>query len=137
MKCEEQCQEVHGRVFDEHDGLNGRMHDAESCIGELQQCLDDSEEKRNLLENDIAILRGTAQVQEKQILTLQNKVINLIERSMSNNVLISGITGDTKEENCEDKVIQFLRTKMEMEVKTEEIEVVHRLGEKIPGKLRK
>ena len=40
------------------------------------------------------------------------------------------MTGDDKEENCKEKVLQFLCGKMKMELQDTEIEVAHRLGTK-------
>ena len=43
------------------------------------------------------------QKQDKQILSLKEKVLDITSRGMANNVIISGITGDVPGENCEDQ----------------------------------
>ena len=43
------------------------------------------------------------------VMKTNDKVVNLIARSMQNNVTISGLEGDQKEENCRMNIIQFLR----------------------------
>ena len=53
---------------------------------------------------------------------------------MANNVIITSIEGDCKEENCKEKVLSFMKNQLKMEVKEEEVEVAHRLGQIQPDK---
>ena len=61
--------------------------------------------------------------------------MDLTVRSMSNNIVISGITGDGSEEkDCKSKVLEFFRNKMKMEVADTEVEVAHRIGKLVVGR---
>ena len=79
------------------------------------------------------ILKGIVQRQAKQIASMSNKLTQLQVRSMENNVLISSLTGDNKQEDCKAKVIEFLKSKVEIDVGEDEIFVAHRKGNKNNG----
>ena len=83
--------------------------------------------------DDVAFLRGTVQVQERRIESLQGQIEDMQARNMKNNIVISGITGDNEEESCKDKTIQFLRDNLKMEVQEADVVVAHRLGKKQVG----
>ena len=56
---------------------------------------------------------------------------------MSNNITILSLDGDvTGEDNPKEKVIDFFKEKMDMEIKDEEVETAHRLGKKTGVKPR-
>ena len=99
------------------------------------------------LKDDMAIVKGTLQVQDKIMKSNQDKVIDLTARSMANNVIITGIPEsstvhgqDTQEvvpkENCKEKVLMFMRGKMKMEVTNDKVEVAHRTGKPMLNKPR-
>ena len=68
-------------------------------------------------------------MQDTTLKECKNKIVDLTARSMSNNVTISGLTGDNAEEKeCEKKVLNFLRNEVSMEVEDSEIIVAHRIG---------
>ena len=81
--------------------------------------------------DDVEILKGYIQTQEKQIDQNKKKIVNLTARSMANNITISGILGDSgKESDCKEKVINFMSKKMLLNVNEADIEVAHRLGKR-------
>ena len=49
---------------------------------------------------------------------------------------ISGICGDTQNENCKNKTYVFLKEQVQILIKEEEIVVEHRLREKIAAEAR-
>ena len=74
------------------------------------------------------ILKGVVQRQAKQIDQLNTKVTQLMAKNMEKNILISGLNGDEKSENCKAKVLDFLKSKVEINVSDGEILVAHRKG---------
>ena len=89
----------------------------------------------------------TKLLQDKTIATTKQKVIDLTARSMSRNVIITGLLGDKDEhldknadsgqkEDCKQEVLSFLHEKVMMEVEDAEIEVAHRMGKMIRNKSR-
>ena len=89
------------------------------------------------LRDELTIVKGLVQVQDKQIVTNKNKIVDLTARSMAKNIVISGIEGDDGEEtvkDCKDKVIELLKNKMQMDIDGADIEVAHRMGAKVGKK---
>ena len=121
---------------DEEDGVLPRMRELESENTEVLRRLEILEQSNEDLRDQVDLLRGTVQVLDKQQETMNKKVIDLTSRSMKNNILISSITGDEAKENCKEKVIDFIKTKLKMEIEDKEVIVAHRLGKKEVGKLR-
>ena len=70
--------------------------------------------------------------------TLSKKVVDLTARSMANNIVISGITGDSeKKEDCKSKVVQFMRTQLKIDdLLDQEVEVAHHAKGKLGPKPR-
>ena len=87
------------------------------------------------LKDDVALIKGIIQVQDKQIKTQGSKLVDLTTRSMAKNIIISGIL-EQKEEDCKAAAFKFLRELLKMEVKDSEVEVAHRAGPYNPAKTR-
>ena len=83
------------------------------------------EETNELLKNDVSFLRGVAQVQERQIKHLNSQITDMKRRSMKNNITIAGLEGDVQEENCQENVLDFVKSKLKMEVSKADIQVAH------------
>ena len=95
-----------------------------------------NEQLDNLKDENI-ILKGLVQKQHTQISTLNDKVAYLTQKSMENNVVISGLEGDIgKSEDCVKNVIDFLQGKVQITVAEEEIMVAHRSATKISDQPR-
>ena len=129
-------EEINTKISDEHQGLTPRLHDAEVCITELQTRMDNLEEANAQLKDEVMIPKGLVQVNDNKVGNLDKKVIDLTARSMANNVVITGINGDTEEEDCKEKVLTLFRSEMKMQVKDSEIEVAHRAKGKRGSKPR-
>ena len=129
-------------------GVSARVTALESTTEELMARVDDMESNNtpeniiirlNSLEaenaqlrDELTIVKGLVQVQDKQITSNKNKVVDLTARSMAKNVVILGIEGDNEEETvngCKDKVIDLFKNKMQMDIDDTEIEVAHRMGD--------
>ena len=114
-----------------YDELLARIDDAEGNIA----IATDNQTKISQLEgqvanmvDEIAVLKGLIQVQDANWRENNKKIVDLTARSMANNVIISGLTGEDAKEDCKAKVLEFLRGKLLMTVEDNEIKVAHRLG---------
>lgn len=86
------------------------------------------EESLETVARDLHILKGTAERQQKQISTNQNKITSLTARSMNHNITISGLIEQGRDENCKMTVMDFLRDEMRLRFDQGEIKVAHRIG---------
>ena len=113
--------------------LQARVDDLEAATASIPGLLtqvSQLENKVETLSDDVATLKGLMQVQDRDIYEVKNKTVDLTARSMANNVIITGITGDQEAENCREKVWSLMNNIMQMEVDKQEILVAHRIGKK-------
>ena len=96
----------------------------------VQAQLDDNSGSITDLKWENKVLKGLVQHQHKQIQSLNDKVTQLTMRNMENNIVIRGIVGDEKKENCKEKTTKFLKDDMSIEVEDGDILVAHRKGTK-------
>ena len=112
--------------------LLARVDDAESTALAVPVHTTKIEQLENKVEklcDDIAMLKGLVQVQDAMVRENKSKIVDLTARSMSNNVVITGLTGDSEhEKDAKEKVLTFYREKMDMETDESEVEVAHRIG---------
>ena len=83
--------------------------------------------KRSAKQNtcDVEILKGLAQKQENEINLLKDKITKLTARSMSSNIVVSGIM-ESKQEDSKKVVFQFITEIMElMEINESDILAAH------------
>ena len=140
-------------IMDDKEGILCRLKSSEKNIEELQARMDDFEQNLPVVKDlqdrvetlelanarlmdDVAMIKGFQQVQDKQIDHNSKKIVDLTSCSMANNVVIYGLYPDVKDQNVEEIVQNFLTTKLKMELQAEEIEVTHRMGNKIGVKPR-
>ena len=131
--CEQQIQNQLDVLNDEHEGILPRLRDVEQITSDLQSRIETLELQKVKTSDDIVALRGYAQVQEKKINTIEDKVVDLTARNMQNNILIQGITGDTGDhtEDCKVKVLTFLQNIMKIDtISVEDVFIAHRIGRK-------
>ena len=134
--CENALSDLDPILNDEEDGVLPRLREAESDIEIMKTQMDEVLESNRTLQDQVFMLSGTIQVHDHQIQSNEKKVTDLTKRSMANNILIGGLTGDVEKENCKQKVMEFLTDTLKMQNIGEQVIVAHRLGKKIPGKLR-
>ena len=79
--------------------------------------------------DDLALLKGIIQVQDKEIQSTQQKVVDLTTCCMANNIVITGLV-EQAEEKCVSIVKTFLTEKMKMDIQDNEIFVAHRIRKK-------
>ena len=135
------------------DGKTSKLQEIENTQQELQARIDDLESKLpdsadiftrlskiedSVLANsdDIALLKGFSQVQDKQVNINKPNIVKLTARSMANNIIIHGSTPDMEGELCSDLVETFLKEKVKIDLQKDQIQVAHRLGKKIGQKPR-
>lgn len=124
-------------VFDEDDGILPQLQG-------LAFHAKDSGDKQKLLTQEVIELREELDIakgllfkQSKQITELKRKQVDLISRSMSENIMISGIKGDVKKADTKAQIYAFLDEHLEIEPEEdEEIPVAHRIGLPISGSHR-
>ena len=133
------------------EGVVPRLKIAELNIEEMQARVDDMEaetakipdqitklqkleESTAKLSDEVATLKGLVQVQDMDLKECKKKIVDLTARSMSNNIIITGIVesveGDQEETDvkCKEKVLAFFRNQMALEVDDNQVDVAHRLG---------
>ena len=127
---EKKCNEIEASV----EVLDARLEGVEGKIPDfvdMQKKMDYLEKQQHVLMDQVATLRGLIQVQDKAITSQGSKIIDLTARSMANNIIIQGLTKDSKEENCKAKVLSFLQDTMLMtDICEKDVLTAHRLGKK-------
>ena len=114
----------------DEEGIFPRLQDCETNIDDHAERISVLEEENKKLQEDVDFLKGVIQVQDKKIVHLQTDAADAKARSMANNLLISGLTGDVDDEKCKEKCFQFLKEKVQVLIEEKDIVVAHRLGEK-------
>ena len=108
-----------------------RLDDCESQTSQIQGLknrIDALERENQRLNDEVTILKGISQVHDKTISNNQKKFVDLTTRSMANNVVITGLLGDTKEEDPRSKVLAFIREKLKIAIDDSDVIVAHRMG---------
>ena len=141
------------QITNEKDGILSRLKNVEKGVEEMQARIDDFEHQLPTLKDlqdrvemlelanarlmdDVSMIKGFQQVQDKQITQNAKKIVDVTARSMANNVIIYGLCPDTPEQDLEQLVYDFMTSKLQMELKPDEIEIAHRLGNKVGVKPR-
>lgn len=120
-------------VFDKDDGIPPQLQG-------LAVHAKDAGDKQELITKEVLELReeldiakGLIQKQNKQIKALKSRQVDLIARSMSENLTIAGIKGDAPKADTKALLYNFLDEQMGIDLdENEEITAVHRLG--LPAK---
>ena len=132
------------QLTDEEDGVFPRLRDLESNYDEMANRVEALETINASLLDEVEVLKGLLHVQDTKIKSNTRKVVDLMPRSMANNVVIKGIVEDSATngsdgsdeaeekavESCKVKALKFFWETMEMEVQDEEVIVAHRIGNK-------
>ena len=129
---------VHDMVNDASDGPDTRLDALSDANIDIAENVDELVKENKKLRLELDIAKGLISKQHEEIAMLRDKVTTLTARSMSSNITISGIIDDksSKKENCKEKVITFFKNKLEMEVKEDQVQLAHRMGNAEEGKTR-
>ena len=95
-ECENDVTTIKKVLNDEQEGALPRLRDAESTLTDLQEQMDTLEGKTAHIQHQLALVIGTLQVQDKQLSSNHNKIVDLTARSMSNNLISLALLGTTK-----------------------------------------
>ena len=77
-----------------------------------------------------SILKSVLHKHGCNLKSMNDKVAMLTAKSMERNITISGLEGEHNKENCKEKVIKFLKEKVEIDVNDNEVLVAHCIGQK-------
>ena len=124
-------------LLHEEEGVFPRIRELEKITdgyAEKAETFEEIREENQKLCEDVRILKGIVQVQDRKITAMSSEITDLRARSMSKDVVITGITGDESDENCKENAKSFITGQLKMEITQEDVRKVHRLGRKIPGK---
>lgn len=94
---------------------------------DIQDRLKQAEESIHKNAWDTNLLKGTVERQHKQIENNQHKIVDLTARSMDHNFTITSLV-ESREENCKMVVMDFLKTKLNLNFDQNDIIVAHRMG---------
>ena len=122
---------THNIVNDAQEGLDPRLEAAADGLKDANETIEHLKLENRSLKSELDIVKGLLFRYDAEIRSLRDKVTSLTARSMSNNVTISGITGDNinpKEDKCKSKVTQFLKDTMGLTFKEDHVQTAHRLG---------
>ena len=141
VSLQKSCEELQARVDNLESNLpdfrkvNTKLYEIDTMINpmltDLQRRMELLEANQLMANDDVAVLKGFMQVQEKLSKANKDKIVDLTARSMSQNLLIYGLTPDAEtQQETIDKVLTFLCSNVKMEVQDDEILVAHRIGKK-------
>ena len=142
ISLEKTCEEMQARLEDmegaipEFKEVNIKLQkidDITPKLENLQRCVALVESSQEAIKDSLATVKGFVQVLDKQSHSNKAKIVDLTARSMAQNVLIYGLYPEGDRENSKQVSLDFLCTKMQMELQDDEVLVDHRLGKKNSG----
>ena len=110
--CQYKLDKITQALTCEEEGIFPRLHECEQNIDGHMEHIEVLKEGNRKLREDVDFLKGLAQVQDGKISHLQSNGVESRSRSMANNLVINGLCGDSEEENCQEKSVQFLKNKV-------------------------
>ncbi|KAK3088424.1 hypothetical protein FSP39_019055 [Pinctada imbricata] len=125
-------------VSEKFDELKGKT----DCITEISKALES--QKKEMIElaanidrrnSELEKLSGEMELMSEKKEDLSSKVLDLQCRSMKNNLVFSGLLGETRDEDTERKLREFIYDELEID-RHIEFGNVHRFGRFVRGKAR-
>lgn len=123
-------EDIEHLLFDEAGSIQRKLasqeHKVETSSGKL---LFMSKEYK-AVKQDLAVVKGVLQKQSRQIDNMDNKIVDLTARSMSMNLIMSGLL-ESRSESCKLVAKDFLKAEMDIDLDTNpecKIKVAHRIG---------
>ena len=123
---------VHNIINDASDGLDIRIDTNIDSNRDNAENMEALQVENKQLRQELDLVKGLLFKYDEEVITLRNQITTLTARSMSNNVVVTGITGDAEDprkENCKEKSIAFLKKTMKLEVDNKHLQVAHRIGQ--------
>lgn len=128
-KAEAKIRSLEFAVFDEDSGILPQIKNVVDHAKGSENRVDVLTKEMVELRTELDITRGIVHKQSKQITALKAKQVDLIARSMADNVTISGIQQDKPDVDSKTLVLNFLEEELEIELDSdEEISAAHRIG---------
>lgn len=78
--------------------------------------IEDMEELSSTVHEDVQFLKNFVLCQDRQIQHLQDKALQMSTKLIENNIVIAGVDGDHAGEQCTQTVLEFLHSKMKIEL---------------------
>ena len=122
-------------LHDEKEGVFAKLRDLKQEADQQQIDIKNLQEVNAQMQDDLAILSGFVQVQDWQITSLREAVVDLKARSMAQNVIVTAIPGK-ENENPMDVAFEFITKVMELDIQKTDIWVAHRTGSNYAGRNR-
>ena len=119
---------IHTMVNHASDGLDTRIEAAQDQSGDNNEIITELKKENSSLKREVEILKGYIIKQHSEIDVLRSRTTELVARSMSANLTITGIL-EEENENCKELVLNFIRDIMKLECADDQLLVAHRLGE--------
>ena len=104
---------------------------SESVDVALHKAVKDINDKIDNIKEETETLKAIAYRHSIKLEQLNENVVNLTARSMQNNITISGLIGDVKDENCKQTFYKFIGDVMNIPIELSEIMVAHRVGKSV------
>ena len=95
---------------------------------ELSNRITELEELVSTPNGDVQIMQGVIQKQDRQIILLQESTMDLKGRALRNQVIVTGIENDGAGENVPASAREFIKAKLKMDIKDEDVEFANRQG---------
>ena len=122
-------------IADLKESLEFTQEETEGKFSKLNEKITSMERNLFSLKKDIEVIQTT---KPSWAIEIENKLVDLEDRSRRNNLRINGIKEGKNEtwEECEERVNCFLEEKLDMDTSEIWIERAHRVGEKKRGQER-
>ena len=122
-------------IADLKESLEFTQEETEEKFSKLNEKITSMERNLFSLKKDIEVIQTT---KPSWAIEIENKLVDLEDRSRRNNLRINGIKEGKNEtwEECEERVNCFLEEKLDMDTSEIWIERAHRVGEKKRGQER-
>ena len=122
-------------IADLKENLEFTQEETKEKFSKLNEKITSMERNLFSLKKDIEVIQTT---KPSWAIEIENKLVDLEDRSMRNNLRINGIKEGKNEtwEECEERVNCFLEEKLDMDTSEIWIERAHRVGEKKRGQER-
>ena len=86
--------------------------------------------------SELQFVKGVLQKHDKHICSLKERTTDHAAKHMANDIVISGLEGDSDGENCPVSTIEFFKSKLKVQLDNSEVLNVYRQGTKFGNKPR-
>lgn len=126
-------------IFDKTDGILPQLQGLADYAKEADTRVDSLMKENISLKEELEVVKGILHKQSKQITALQGRQAHQTARSMADNIVFTGLLGDSSEADntvAQALVTEFLEEKLEIEFEQHDILVTHWMGQYVKDKHR-